>query len=478
MSEDVFVTRRSGSVDLLTGTPWKKILQFAIPLIIGNLFQQLYNTVDAIIVGRYVGPVGLAAVGVSTPLLFLMVSIFMGVGLGAGVLVSQNFGARNREGLRKTLHTAILLALVVGIALSVIAIALVPHILRLLNTPEDTYAPALSYMVILFIGMAGQMLYNMTSGFMRGMGNSRMPLIILIISSFTNIVLDLIFVAPMGMGVAGAALATIISQIMSALIAVVALHRTNELTRISRDELKISWAITKDIVKLGVPTAIQQAVLSIGSMMVMGTLNTYGTITLAGYSAAMKVDMLAVMPIMSFGMSLTSFTGQNVGANQMDRVYQGAKHGIALSASIVLTFSALLLFFGKYALMMFTDDMATVEAGFQMMRIVVPFYLLMVLIQSLGAVMRGSGETVIPMWNSLTMSIFARLPLLYLLNATFMNPTAVYWSQVGGWLVGGIHIVYMYNKGNWKKKAFTRIEALRLDKERQAAAAAAAVLAK
>jgi putative MATE family efflux protein len=343
-----------------------------------------------------------------------------------------------------------------------------------MNTPAETYESALQYMVILFIGMSGQMLYNMSGGFMRGMGNSRMPLIILIISSFTNVVLDLIFVVPMGMGVAGAALATIISQCMSATIGVIALHKTNELTRISRKELKIDWAITKDIVKLGIPTAIQQAVMSVGGMLVQGTLNTYGTTTMAGYAAAMKVDMFAVMPIMSFGMSLTSYTGQNVGANKMDRVYLGAKQGIALSASFVLTFSALLLAFGKYALMLFTDDMGTVEAGYQMMRTVVPFYILMVMIQSLGAVMRGSGETVIPMWNSLVMSIFARIPLLFLLNYLLKDPVAIYWSQVGGWAVGCSHILFAYNQGKWKGKAFARIEALRQDKERQAASGAVA----
>lgn len=467
MGEEVFHTKRSGAVDLLSGTPWKKLLRFAAPLFVGNLFQQLYNTVDSIIVGRWVGHVALAAVGVSSPILFFLVSIFMGVGMGSSVLVAQYFGARNAPAMRKTLHTAIMLALVVGITLSALGLLCAPGVLRLLNTPEETYNQALTYVNILFIGITGQMLYNMTCGFMRGQGNSRMPVIILIISSITNIILDLIFVIPMGMGVAGAAWATIISQFMSAVIAVIALHRTSPLTRISFRELRISWYQTKEIFKIGIPTALQQAILSIGGMVIMSFVTTYGTTTIAGYSAAMKVDMIAVMPIMSFSMAMTAYTGQNLGANRMDRVYLGTKQGMALSSIVTVTMSAILLIFGKYILMLFTDNIETIEAGYRMMRTVVPFYLLLTTIQTLGAVMRGSGATVIPMINAMIFNIVARIPLVILLNYLLKSADAVYWSQVGGWVVGGVHMFISYNGKKWKQKAFERIAILHPDQAGQ-----------
>jgi putative MATE family efflux protein len=460
MGEDVFTIKRSGAVDLLTGTPWKKLLHFAVPLFIGNLFQQLYNTVDTIIVGRWVGHVALAAVGVSSPILFFLVSIFMGVAMGSSVLVAQYYGARNAPALRKTLHTAIMLALLVGVMLSVIGFVFSPAVLRLLNTPEDTYNQALTYARILFSGIVGQMIYNMTSGFMRGQGNSRMPVIILIVSSVLNIILDLVFIIPLHMGVAGAAWATIISQFISGVIAVYALHRTSPLTRISLKELKIDWYQTKEIFKIGIPTACQQAILSLGGMIIMSFITTYGTTTIAGYSAAMKVDMIAVMPIMSFSMAMTAYTGQNIGAARMDRVYLGAKQGFTLLAIVTVVLSSVLLIFGKQILMLFTDNVPTIEAGYRMMRTVVPFYLLMATIQTLGGVMRGAGATVIPMINAIVMNIVARIPLVILLNNLMHNADAVYWSQVGGWAIGGIHMFISYNQGKWKQKAFERIELL------------------
>ena len=467
MEENVFAMRRSGAVDLLTGTPWKKLLRFAVPLFIGNLFQQMYNTVDSIIVGRWVGHVALAATGVSSPILFFLVSIFMGVAMGSSVLVAQYYGARNAPALRKTLHTAIMLAIVVGAVLSAIGIIFSPVVLRLLNTPEDTYAPALAYVRILFSGVVGQMLYNMTCGFMRGQGNSRMPLIILIISSITNVILDLIFVIPLQMGVSGAALATIISQFISAIIAMCALHRTSPLTRLSLKEMRIDWYQTKEIFKIGIPTACQQSILSLGGMIIMSFITSYGTTTIAGYSAAMKVDMIAVMPIMSFSMAMTSYTGQNIGAARMDRVYLGTKQGFALSSIVTVTMSSLLLLFGKYVLVLFTDNADTIAAGYKMMLTVVPFYLLLTTIQTLGGVMRGAGATVIPMINAIVMNIVARIPLVILLNYIMHDASAVYWSQVGGWVVGGAHMFISYNMGGWKRKAFSRIALLHPELEGQ-----------
>ena len=465
MGKPSFVANRGGAVDLLSGTPWKRILRFALPLFIGNLFQQLYNTVDSVIVGRWVGHVALAAVGVSAPMLFLLASVFMGVAMGSSILVAQYFGARSEASLRRTLHTSIVLALLLGTVLSVIGFVFAPAFLRLLNTPEDAYHLALSYMRILFIGATWMLLYNMVGGFMRGMGDSRTPLLILIVSSITNIILDLIFVVFFHMGVAGAAWATIISQFLSAIVAMAALHRLSPLTRISLKELRLSLAATKEIVKLGFPTAIQQAVMSIGGVIVQGFVNSYGTSMIAAHNVAMRVDMFAVMPVMSFSMAMVSYTGQNVGAGRMDRVYLGTKQGVALCTGITVFMSTMMYTFGKYALMLFTDDVGTLTAGVMIIRIVVPFYILMAVSQTLGGVMRGAGETVSPMINALMMNILVRIPLVLLLNYLFRRAEGIYWSQVGGLVLSAVHMLIVYKRGSWEKKALARIKAFAQERE-------------
>ena len=461
MSETAFAGKRSVSVDLLTGTPWKQISKFMIPLFIGNLFQQLYNTADSIIVGRWVGHTALAAVGVSTPLLFFLISIFIGVATGSSILVSQYYGARDEKALRLTLHTSIMLALFVGIVLSIIGLLLSAPFLRLLNTPDDTFSLALTYMRIIFTGCLGMMLYNMISGFMRGLGNSRTPLYILIFTTITNIVLDLIFVIPLNWGIAGAAWATIISMFLSAILAIITLNKFSSLTRISLNELRINWDSAKEIIRLGLPTAIQQGVLSLGGVIIQGFVNSYGTAMIAGHNAAMRVDMFAIMPIMSFSMAMVTYTGQNVGAGRMDRVYLGTKQGVALCSSVTIFLATIIYVFGEYALMLFTEDLHTIMNGLMIIRIIAPFYILMAVTQTLGGVMRGSGETISPMINVLMTNIFARVPLVFLLSHFFQRAEAIYWSQAGGLLFGVIHMLIMYKSGKWERTALAKIEKLR-----------------
>lgn len=460
MSEAIAAKKKNNTVDLLTGTPWKKIVQFSIPLFIGNLFQQLYNTADSIIVGRWVGHEGLAGVGVSAPLLFLLVSVFMGIAMGSSVMVAQYYGAKNYANLRRTLHTAIYLALVAGVALTVIGLLLTEPFLRFLNTPANVYGYAKDYMIIIFIGITAQMLYNMLSGFMRGFGDSRTPLYTLIFATSTNVVLDLIFVIPLGMGVAGAAWATIISQIMSAILTFYLLQKSSEMTRITLKELKIDWPTAREMLRIGVPSAIQQGVMSIGGIIVQGFVNSYGTAMIAGHNAAMKVDMFAVMPIMSFSMAMVTYTGQNIGAGHMDRVYQGTKQGVALSAGVVAVLSVFLFFFGKIPLTMFTTDMDTVAAGLMIIQTLVPFYFLFSITQLLGGMMRGCGETISPMVNVLMMNILVRIPLVYVFNAWLQRPQAIYLSQIAGWIFGILHMIYLYRGRKWEVRALERIKVL------------------
>ena len=458
-------TGRRGSVDFTTGTPWKNILVFSVPLLLGNFFQQLYNMTDTIIVGRGVGHVGMAAVGISGPLLRLLIALFMGVSQGSTILVAQYFGAKDEKAVRTTLHTAIFLAITVGGALSIIGVILAPRILSLLNTPDDLYVLALAYMRISYSGIVFQMLYNMTAGFMRGIGNSRTPLLTLTLSSIINATLTYIFVYPLQMGVAGSAYGTITAQAVSCVVLLSYLHRENPMTRLSLKELRPTPSVAKEIFTLGLPSAIQQSAMSIGGVVIQGFLNSYGTVNVAGYTAAMRVDAFAGMPIQAFNMAMTSYTAQNVGAGRMDRVEMGVKQGFALSFSLTAVMASLLLVFGRYPLRLFTDNEPTILAALTMMRIVVPFYLLNSINQPMGGIMRGAGETVIPMTNALMQTLVVRIPLIYVLNYILNDVSAVYWSQVGGQIYGFIALQIIYRKGNWKKKAYAKIESIHGTKE-------------
>ena len=451
---------KRGSIDFLTGTPWKRLLRFAVPLFLGNLFQQLYNAVDTIIVGRGVSHVALAAVGLGAPPLRVIIALFMGVSTGSSVLVSQYFGAKNEELLRRTLHTSLLLALIVGLALSALGFALVPTILRLLNAPEDVFPMAVTYLRILFSGLVWQLLYNMLSGFMQGLGNSRSPLVILMISSVTNAVLTWIFVFPMQLGVAGSAYGTIIAQCLSGLIAIYLLNRTSPMTRIKASELRLNLKTAGEILSLGMPAAIQQGVMSLGSMVVVGFIGTHGTAALAGFATGDKADVIVFTPIMSVSSAMTAFAGQNVGAGNMDRVDQGLRQGIALSLITDLVTSAILLMFSGSILSLFSSDAATIAQSEIYLRIIIPSYLFMAVSQPLGAVMRGSGETVFPMINSLMTVVFVRIPLVLIFNRIFAGVEGIYFSAIAAQLFGCVFLLIVYRKGKWRRKALEKIESL------------------
>ena len=449
-----------GRIDFTTGPPWKKIILFALPLMLSNLLQQLYNTVGSIIVGRGVSHVGLAAVGLSGPYLRVLTSLFMGVAMGGNVLVAQFYGAKDKAGLRRTVHSAIVLSVTVGLALSVIGILLTPMILRLTGAPDDVYPMALTYMRILFSGIVFQMTYNMLASFLRGMGNSHTQLVILIISSIANIVLTLIFVIWFQWGVAGSGYATFISQLLSVVLIFFYLQK-NEWTRISLRELKLHAAETKELLRIGLPTAVQQVVMSLAGMIVMGYIATYGTETIAGYSAGNTIDMYILMPIQSLNMSVTPFAAQNVGAGKIDRVHTAAKQVVIINSGVNLVISAAVLIFSGSLLGLFTDNAAAIAAGTIMLRCIVPTNILNAINQPLSGVIRGSGDPVTPMINSLLMVVVIRIPVIIALNRIFNRIEVIYVSQAASYICGLINILYVYRRGKWKKKVIARIEAMK-----------------
>ena len=480
MSGQPAVRGGRGRIDFTNGQPWKKIILFALPLMFSNLLQQLYNTVGSIIVGRGVSHVGLAAVSLSGPYLRVLTSFFMGVAMGGNVLIAQYYGSKDKAGLRRTVHSAIVLSVTVGITLSVIGIIITPLILKWTGAPDDVYPMALTYMRILFSGIVFQMTYNMLASFLRGMGNSHTQLVILIISSIVNIILTWLFVIIFQWGVAGSGIATVISQLLSVVIIFFYLQR-NEWTRIAMKELKLHMAETKELLRIGLPTAVQQVVMSFAGMIVMGFISTFGTATIAGYGAGNTIDMYILMPISSLNMSVTPFAAQNIGAGKMDRVHTAAKQVVMLNSGINIVLSIIVLIFSRPLLSMFTENAATIAAGVVMLRCIVPTNILSAINQPLSGVIRGSGDPVTPMINSLMMVVVVRIPIIFLLTNLFgrvegtdllihTDPLAVYFSQAASYIYGIVHILIVYNKGKWRKKALARIEAMqRMKAENEAA---------
>ncbi len=449
-------SRIFGARDMTRGKPWKVLLAFSLPLLLGNMFQQLYNTVDSIVVGRYVGPQALAAVGTSFPAMMLMLALFMGVSTGTGIMVSQYFGAKDNESLSKTVHTAISLTVIVGVVISVAGYFFVPTLLTWLNTPADVFPMAETYLRIIFLGHIASLFYNILAGILRGLGDSITPLVFLIIATLLNIVLDLLFVVQFDMGVAGVAWATIISQAVSATFGFVRLRQMGGVLHIRLKDLKPDRMIAARMIRLGLPAGIQQATFSVANLLVQGLINGFGYVVMAGTNIVMRVDMFAMMPNFTFGMAMTTYSGQNVGARRMDRVLAGVKDGLKLGLGVSAGLTVLILVFGKALMHLFTDDQAVIVAGMRMLYIVACGYLGVTVNQILSGVMRGAGDTAVPMYNSLITMILVRLPIAFAVTRMTGTPDGIYYSLLAAWMLGAVHIVWYYLRGKWKNKSVVR----------------------
>lgn len=445
-----------GAVDMTQGTPWKQIIRFALPLLLGNLFQQLYNTVDAAVVGNYVGSEALAAVGTSGPVINLLVGLFLGMSLGAGILISQFFGAKAYPSIQRAVNTALLLTLALGLAVSLVGLPLAPQVLKALHAPEHIYPMACSYLQVIFCGVVPMMFYNMVASILRALGDSKTPLIALGIASMINIGLDLFFVIVCDWGVAGVAWATVVAQSISVLFSATKLHRMAEYTRISRDFVHPDVHMLGRMVRLGLPSGIQQTAFSAGMMLVQSAINSFGQYVMAAYVVTMKVDAFCVMPLMSLGLAMTTYTGQNVGAGDMERVDKGCRQGLLLTVSITGFLSLLLFFFGKYPLMLFTPEAELLSEGMHLLRILCPFYWVIAVNDLLSGVMRGSGNTIIPMINSMTCLCLIRIPLMYWLISAMQSADALYYAMVIGWCVGAAFMTLFYKFSPWRRRAMEK----------------------
>lgn len=366
--------KKDGSVLMTEGVIWKQLVIFSIPLLIGNLFQQLYNTVDSIVVGQFIGSEALAAVGSSTPLINLIIGMFMGIAVGSGVIISQYYGAKSEDKMGWAVHTSIALSIIGGILLSVVGIVFSPSILRLMKTPPEVLDTSVLYFRIYFLGSLFNLLYNMGAGILQAVGDSRRPLIFLCISSVTNIVLDLLFVAGFHMGVDGVAWATIISQFVSAVLVMSALMRTKDIYRLELRKIKIDKRMMKRILRLGIPSGIQQSIISLSNVVVQANVNIFGSTVMAGFGAYNKVDGFVVLPMQSFCMAATTFTGQNIGAGKPERIREGIKQGMIICVSVSALISLLLFFESERVLSIFSSDPGVIHNGMITMRILVGFY--------------------------------------------------------------------------------------------------------
>ncbi len=456
-----------GSRDMTQGTPWKAILAFSLPLLAGNLLQQLYNTVDSIVVGRYVGREALAAVGTSFPAMMLMFALFMGIATGTNIMVAQYFGAKDKESLSKTVHTALSLTAIVGVFISVAGYFFVPTLLKWIQVPDNVFEMTRTYLQIIFLGHIASLYYNILSGILRGLGDSITPLIFLMISTAINITLDLVFVIALDMGVAGVALATIIAQSCSAIFGFFRIRQMNGILQIHLRELRPDRKLALQMVRLGIPAGIQQSTFSIANLLVQSLINSFGDVIMAGMNIVMRVDMFVMMPNMTFGIAMTTFSGQNVGARKMNRVTKGAADGMKLGLSVSAVLTLLILVFGRALIHVFTDDPEVTVAGVRAIRIIAAGYMGVTVNQILAGVMRGAGDTVIPMLNSFVTTVVVRLPLAYAITHLTGTPDGIYISLLGAWLLGAVHIVWYYLRGKWKNKALVRepVVALSADPE-------------
>jgi len=381
---------RSTTKELTSGSPMKLILGFAVPLLFGMLFQQFYSLMDTIIVGRFVGTQALAAVGATSSFVQLLVGLFVGLCSGAGVIIAQSFGAGDHDEVNRQVHTALALAIAGGAALTVIGLLISRPVLRLMQTPDEIVGMASEYLQIYFLGMIPQMIYNMGTNILRAVGDSKRPLYFLIVASIVNIVLDIVLVAVIPLGVAGAAIATVASQVVSAVLTVRCIHGSQGMPwHLQLKNIRIERSVLLAICRIGLPGAAQSALYSISNMTIQSAINGFGTVAVAAWSVYGKIDFLFWMTVSSFGIAVTTFAGQNFGARQYDRMKRCTRVGLGMCLGTIIALSALLFIFRYQLLMFFTGDAEVVNIGAQFCLVLAPSYFTFVFIEILSGAIRG-----------------------------------------------------------------------------------------
>lgn len=442
------LAKRAGrSVDMTQGSVVGHLVRFAVPLLLGNLFQQLYNTVDLWVVGKFVSNEAYSAVGTVTPIIIMLIGFFMGLASGAGVVISQYYGAKKYNQVRQTVHTSIVMTLALGAVLSVAGILIIPYMLKLMNTAPEAVPEATTYLTIYFAGAMGLLLYNMGSGILRAVGDSKRPFYFLVVSALLNIALDLLFVIGFGMKVEGVAYATILSQGVSAALILLVLARSNEdCVRLRWQELRVDRRILRQIIRIGVPSALQMAITSFSNVFVQSYINYFGLDCMSGWTTYSKLDQFIILPVQSLGLAATTFVGQNLGTDQVERAKRGTRDAFLLSVGITVVISSAAIALAPQLVAFFNDKPEVVAYGSLFLRYMCPCYVLICVNQVYSGSLRGAGISQPPTYIMLASFVVFRQIYLYIM-ANFVSNTIlpIAMGYPAGWLVCSVLTLIYYS---------------------------------
>jgi putative MATE family efflux protein len=437
--------------DLTKGPEGLQIFMFALPMLLGNVFQQLYYIVDTLIIGHYLGTEALAAAGASFPVIFVLISLMIGITTGINVVISQYFGNKNFRMVTRAIDTAFIFVFLASIGLTLIGLVFSRDIFLLIGLPQELIPDATLYFNVYVAGLIFMAGYNTTSAILRGMGDSKTPLYFLIISTILNIGFDLLFVIVFKWGIAGVSFATVLAQAIAFGLSVIYLNRYHPLIRFSFKGLSFDRNVFRHSLRIGIPTGLQHTFVSLGMMALMAIVNMFGTLTIAAYTIAWRIDSFAMLPAMNFGMALSTFVGQNIGANKLERVKKGLLATFWMTALISIIVSAVAWIYGKTLMGFFTDDKEVIEIGYDYLVIVSSFYIVFAGMFATHGALRGAGDTIVPMFITLFSLWVLRVPASYFLSLN-MGPQGIWWGIPIAWIFGLLASYIYYKSGRWKTK--------------------------
>lgn len=449
---------RRAQPSMIEGPIWKGLLAFAFPIFLGNLFQQLYNTADTLIVGNFIGKEALAAVSSSGNLIFMLVGFLSGMAMGSGVLISKYFGAKDNQRLSAAVHTALAFALAAGLLMTVVGVVLTPHILRWMGTPENVLPQSIAYFRTYFYGGVASFLYNICTGILQAVGDSRHPLYYLILSSLINVSLDLLFVGGLRMGVASAAAATVISQAVSAALCLRRLVCTDDVYRVDLRRVRIDWSMLKLIVRFGLPSGVQNSLIGFANVMVQTNINAFGDSAMAGCGSYSKIEGFAFLPVTCFSMGLATFVSQNLGARQHDRVKQGARFGVLCSMITAEVIGVIIWLGAPFLISLFNSDPGVVTFGVRQARIISLFYCLLALNHCMAGILRGAGKATVPMLIMMICWCVIRVVYITVMVAVWKNILVVFTAYPLTWSLSAVAFLIYYFKADWLHN-FDRLDA-------------------
>ena len=438
--------------DMTQGSISRLLFAFAVPLMLGNLFQQLYNTVDSLIVGNFVSKQALAAVGCTGPIINTLIGLFSGLATGASVVISQYYGARDNEKLGEAVHTTVMITLVTCVVLTIVGVWATPLMLELMDTPADVIGEAELYPRIYFGGVAGLLLYNIGSGILRAVGDSTRPLYFLIFSAVMNTVLDLFFVAVLKQGIAGAAIATIISQFASAILVMLLLMRSKEPYRLVVSQLRMHKGMLRRICNIGIPSSLQMGITAFSNIFVMGYINHFESSCMAGWTAYNKLDALAMLPMQSLSLALTTFVGQNLGAGELKRAKAGPRYGLIMGFTVMIIILVPMMIFAPQLTALFNDDKEVIEFGTLFVRLCSPFYVAFVINQVYSGALRGAGDAKNTMFIMLFSFVVFRQIYLFIVSRLGATAGVIALGYPMGWMMCSALLLIYYYHGRWARK--------------------------